>query len=68
MNSMKRLSHKVTMNLWHFEWCTKYRYKMMQRLEIKILWLLRFARQHTSTLPCATPRGISGRRAVIQRR
>ena len=37
MNSMKRLSHKVTMNFWHFEWCTKYRYKMMQRLEIKNL-------------------------------
>ena len=37
MNNMKRLSHKVTMNFWHFEWCTKYRYKMMQRLEIKNL-------------------------------
>ena len=37
MNSMRRLSHKVTMNFWHFEWCTKYRYKMMRRLEIKNL-------------------------------
>ena len=37
MNNMRRLSYKVTMNFWHFEWCTKYRYKMMQRLEIKNL-------------------------------
>ena len=37
MNSMRRLSPKVTMNFWHFERCTKYRYKMMQRLEIKNL-------------------------------
>ena len=37
MQNMRRLSHKVTMNFWHFEWCTKYRYKMMRRLEIKNL-------------------------------
>ena len=37
MNDMRRLSHKVTMNFWHFEWCTKYRYKMMRRGEIKNL-------------------------------
>jgi putative transposase len=37
MEHAKRLSHKVTMNFWHFEWCTKYRYKMMQSLEIKNL-------------------------------
>ena len=37
MNNIIRLSHKVTMNFWHFEWCTKYRYKMMQRVEIKNL-------------------------------
>ena len=39
MENMRHLSHKVTMNFWHFEWCTKYRYKMMQRLEIKNLVL-----------------------------
>ena len=32
-----RLSHKVTLNFWHFEWCTKYRYKMMQKRENKNL-------------------------------
>ena len=37
MNDMRRLSHKVTMNFWHFEWCTKYRYKMMRGLEVKNL-------------------------------
>ena len=37
MNNMRRLSHKVTMNFWHFEWCTKYSYMMMRRLEIKNL-------------------------------
>ena len=37
MNGARRLSHKVTVNFWHFEWCTKYRYKMMRRLEIKNL-------------------------------
>ena len=33
--TLRRMSHKVGMNYWHFEWCTKYRYKMMKRLEIK---------------------------------
>ena len=30
-------SHKVGINYWHFEWCTKYRYNMMERLELKNL-------------------------------
>jgi putative transposase len=34
---MIQLSHKVGANYWHFEWCTKYRYKMMGRLELKNL-------------------------------
>ena len=35
--TLQRLSHKVTLNFWHFEWCTKYRYKMMRKLENKNL-------------------------------
>ena len=35
--ALKRLSHKVTLNFWHFEWCTKYRYKMMRKLSNKNL-------------------------------
>ena len=35
--TLKHSSHKVGLNYWHFEWCTKYRYKMMQRLELKNL-------------------------------
>jgi len=34
---INRLSHKVTMNFWHLEWCTKYRYNMMGKLENKNL-------------------------------
>jgi len=34
---MMKLSHKVGANFWHFEWCTKYRYQMMGRLELKNL-------------------------------
>ena len=26
-----RYSHAVGQNLWHFEWCTKYRYKMFSK-------------------------------------
>jgi len=29
--------HKVGANFWHLEWCPKYRYKMMQKLENKNL-------------------------------
>ena len=35
--NLKHYSHKVGVNYWHFEWCTKYRYNMMQRLELKNL-------------------------------
>jgi len=35
--TLRRYSHKVGLNFWHFEWCTKYRYDMMKRLEIKNL-------------------------------
>jgi putative transposase len=33
----RHYSHKVGMNFWHFEWCTKYRYKMMRKFENKNL-------------------------------
>ena len=32
---LKPFSHKIGSNFWHLEWCTKYRYKMMQKLENK---------------------------------
>jgi putative transposase len=35
--TFKRYSHKVGNNFWHFEWCTKYRYEMMRKLENKNL-------------------------------
>ena len=35
--TLRRSSHKVGINFWHFEWCTKYRYEMMKRLELKNL-------------------------------
>jgi len=35
--TLRHSSHKVGLNFWHFEWCTKYRYKMMGRLELKNL-------------------------------
>jgi putative transposase len=28
---LKKYSHKVGLNYWHFEWCTKYRYQMMKK-------------------------------------
>ena len=34
---LQRYSHKVGLNFWHMEWCTKYRYDMMKRYEIKNL-------------------------------
>ena len=33
----KHFSHKVGLNFWHLEWCTKYRYSMMQKLKHKNL-------------------------------
>ena len=30
-------NHKVGINFWHFEWCTKYRYKMFSKFEYKNL-------------------------------
>ncbi len=34
---LRQCSHTVGLNFWHFEWCTKYRYNMMRKLEIKNL-------------------------------
>ena len=34
---MEHYSHKIGNNFWHLEWCTKYRYKMMRKLENKNL-------------------------------
>ena len=35
--NFKRTSHKVGLNFWHFEWCTKYRYNMMNKYGLKNL-------------------------------
>ena len=32
-NKYERGSHYVGISIWHFEWCTKYRYKMFQKQE-----------------------------------
>ena len=34
---LNHYSHKVGLNFWHLEWCTKYRYKMMRKFEHKNL-------------------------------
>ena len=31
--ALTRHNHCVRRSVWHIEWCTKYRYKMMQKLE-----------------------------------
>lgn len=33
MEYLLRRSHSVGKNTWHVEWCTKYRYEMMRKLE-----------------------------------
>lgn len=33
----ERSSHAVGISMWHFEWCTKYRYKMFSKDEYKNL-------------------------------
>ena len=33
----ERSSHAVGISMWHFEWCTKYRYKMFRKEEQKNL-------------------------------
>lgn len=33
-------AHSVGWSTWHFEWCTKYRYKMLGREDIKNLCLI----------------------------
>ncbi|MBS3136444.1 IS200/IS605 family transposase [Candidatus Woesearchaeota archaeon] len=35
--SLTHFSHKKGTNFWHLEWCPKYRYKMMRKLENKNL-------------------------------
>ena len=35
--TLRHSSHKVGMNYWHFEWCTKYRYHMMRKPSLKNL-------------------------------
>ena len=32
---IKHFSHKVGVNVHHFEWCTKYRYQMLKKDEYK---------------------------------
>ena len=36
-NIYERNSHSVGVSMWHFEWCTKYRYKMFGKQEYKNL-------------------------------
>ena len=33
----ERRNHYVGISIWHFEWCTKYRYKMFQKEEYRAL-------------------------------
>ena len=33
----ERSSHAIGISMWHFEWCTKYRYKMFRKDEYKNL-------------------------------
>ena len=33
----ERSSHSIGVSMWHFEWCTKYRYKMFGKQEYKNL-------------------------------
>ena len=35
--TLRHYSHKVGLNFWHLEWCTKYRYNMMRKFEHKNL-------------------------------
>ena len=35
--TLRHCSHTVGLNFWHFEWCTKYRYEMMKKDELKNL-------------------------------
>ena len=32
-NEYRRRAHSVGISIWHFEWCSKYRYKMYQKEE-----------------------------------
>jgi len=31
VNEYERNNHSVGLSMWHFEWCTKYRYKMFRK-------------------------------------
>ena len=47
--TLRRYSHKVGLNFWHFEWCTKYRYNMMKKLKHKNLvtaCILKVSKRH----------------------
>ena len=47
--TLRRYSHKVGLNFWHMEWCTKYRYNMMNKLKNKNLvtaCILKVAKTH----------------------
>jgi len=37
LNEYKKSNHAVGISMWHFEWCTKYRYKMFKKEEYKNL-------------------------------
>ena len=49
VNKYERRAHSVGVSMWHFEWCTKYRYKMMQKEEYRNLangCIRKSAREH----------------------
>ena len=37
MNEYEKSNHSVGLYMWHFEWCTKYRYKMFKKEEYQKL-------------------------------
>ena len=39
INEYTRNAHSVGISMWHFEWCTKYRYKMFGKEEYKNLMI-----------------------------
>ena len=37
VNEYQKSNHSIGISMWHFEWCTKYRYKMFRKEEYKNL-------------------------------
>ncbi|MEM3122342.1 MAG: hypothetical protein QXH60_02795 [Candidatus Pacearchaeota archaeon] len=45
----ERSSYSIGISMWHFEWCTKYRYKMFGKQEYKNLITACIREQHQCT-------------------